>query len=101
MATVKKLIMNTSHEFLIKNFSRNTYNQDGRLVSSVYVILESPTSQALEELRSLAMYTIENLSIKVDDETVYQLADIEGRINSIEETLGDDGVMRTSFSMTV
>lgn len=101
MNIVKKLILNENYEFLIRNFSRNTYNQDGRLVSSVYVTLESPTSQALEQLRSLAMYTIADLVIQVDEETVYQLHEIEGRINSIEESLGDDGVMRTSFTMTI
>ena len=101
MNIVKKLILNENYEFLIRNFSRNTYNQHGRLVSSVYVTLESPTSQTLEQLRSLAMYTIADLVIQVDEETVYQLHEIEGRINSIEESLGDDGVMRTSFTMTI
>ena len=100
MNIVKKLILNENYEFLIQSFSRNTYNQDGRLVSSVYVSLANPTSQVLERLRSLAMYTIEDLAINVDDESVYQLDNIEARINSIEESLGDDGVMRTSFTMT-
>lgn len=101
MGIVKKLTLNTNYEFLIKNFSRNTYNQDGRLVSSIYVTLDSPTTQALEQLRNLAMYAIEDLVIEVNEETVYQLHEIEGRINSIEESLGDDGVMRTSFTMTL
>ena len=100
MNIVKKLILNENYEFIIQSFNRNTYNQDGRLVSTVYVVLANPTSQILEQLRALAMYTIEDLTIKVDDETVYQLQDIEARINSIEESLGDDGVMRTSFNMT-
>lgn len=100
MNIVKKLILNENYEFIIQSFNRNTYNQDGRLVSTIYVALANPTSQILEQLRALAMYTIEDLMIKVDDETVYQLQDIEARINSIEESLGDDGVMRTSFNMT-
>lgn len=100
MNIVKKLILNENYEFIIQSFNRNTYNQDGRLVSTIYVALANPTSQILEQLRALAMYTIEDLVIKVDDETVYQLQDIEARINSIEESLGDDGVMRTSFTMT-
>ena len=100
MNIVKKLILNENYEFIIQSFNRNTYNQDGRLVSTIYVTLANPTSQILEQLRALAMYTIEDLMIKVDDETVYQLQDIEARINSIEESLGDDGVMRTSFTMT-
>lgn len=101
MGIVKKLTLNTNHEFLIKNFSRNTYNQDGRLVSSIYVTLDSPTTQALEQLRNLAMYAITDFVVAVDEETVYQLHEIEGRINSIEESLGDEGVMRTSFTMTL
>lgn len=101
MGIVKKLTLNTNYEFLIKNFSRNTYNQDGRLVSSIYVTLDNPTTQALEQLRNLAMYSITDFVVDVDEETVYQLHEIEGRINSIEESLGDDGVMRTSFTMTL
>lgn len=101
MGIVKKLTLNTNYEFLIKNFSRNTYNQDGRLVSSIYVNLDGPTVQSLEQLRSLATYVITDFVVAVDEETVYQLHAVEGRINSIEESLGDDGVMRTSFTMTL
>lgn len=101
MGIEKKLTLNGNYEFLIKNFSRNTYNQDGRLVSSIYVNLDGPTVQALEQLRSLATYVITDFVVAVDEETVYQLHEVEGRINSIEESLGDDGVMRTSFTMTL
>lgn len=100
MNIVKKLILNENYEFVIQSFNRNTYNQDGRLVSTIYVVLANPTSQILEQLRALAMYTIEDLVINVDDDSVYELHNIDARINSIEESLGDDGVMRTSFTMT-
>lgn len=99
MGIVKKLTLNGTYEFLIKNFNRNTYNQDGRLVSTIYVTLDGPTSQAIEQLRSLAMYTITDFVVDVDEETVYQLHEIEARINSIDESFGDDGIMRTSFTM--
>ena len=100
MNIVKKLILNENYEFVIQSFNRNTYNQDGRLVSTIYAALANPTSQILEQLRALAMYTIEDLVINVDNDSVYELHNIDARINSIEESLGDDGVMRTSFTMT-
>lgn len=99
MNIVKKIILNNNYEFLISSFSRNTYNQDGRLVSTIYVSLLNPTSETSEQLRALAAYAITSLAIEVDNETVYSLSEIEGRINSIDESLGDDGAMRTSFTM--
>ena len=101
MGVTKKLTLNTNYEFLIRNFSRNTYNQDGRLVSTIYVALDNPSSQAIEQLRSLAMYSITDFVVEVGEETVYQLHEVEAKINSIEESLGDDGVMMTSFSMSL
>lgn len=99
MNIVKKIILNNNYEFLISSFSRNTYNQDGRLVSTIYVSLLNPTSETSEQLRALASYAITSLVVEVDNETVYSLSEIEGRINSIDESLGDDGTMRTSFTM--
>lgn len=101
MDVVKKLILNENYEFLISSFNRNSYNQDGRLVSTIYVALNRPSSQDIEQLRSLAAYNITNLSVLVDEETVYVLQGIQGRINSIEESLGEDGTMRTTFTMSV
>ncbi len=101
MDIVKKLILNSNYEFQILSFSRNSYNQDGRMVSSIYVSLDRPTSQVLDQLRALAGYTISDLVIEVDETPVYLLNNIEGRINYIEESLGEDGTMRTSFTMGV
>lgn len=101
MDVVKKLILNEHYEFLISSFNRNSYNQDGRLVSSIYVALNRPSSQDIEQLRSLAAYNITDLSVLADEATVYQLQEIQGRINSIEESLSEDGTMRTTFTMGV
>lgn len=98
---VKKIILNGTHEFPIASFSRNTYVQESRLVSNAYTTLLSPTTAQIEELRSLAAYTVSGLAIDVNGDVIYRLQEIEARINSIDESLGDDGVMRVSFTMSL
>lgn len=100
-SVTKKIILNGIHEFVIASFSRNTFIQENRLISNIHVSLLSPTSVSIEELRAMAANVVSSLVIDVNGETVYQLQEIEARINSIDESLSDEGVMRASFSMSL
>lgn len=89
--------LNDNYSFAIDGFSRNTNVQDGKLVSSTYVVLKDPDSEDLETLRGLALYPITELALLVGETKIYSQQEMEGRITSIDESLGDDGKMRTTF----
>ena len=91
------ITLNSTHEFDINGFSRNTNVQDGKLVSNAYVVLKDPTAHKISDLRALALYTITDLKLTVDSEDIYVLNNLEAKIASIDESLGDDGKMRTNF----
>ena len=94
-----KLILNTTHEFVIAGFSRSTTIQDGRPVSNAYVSLKEPVAADVESLRALAAYTITALTITADSEPVYELEELTAKITSIEESIGDEGLMRVFFNI--
>lgn len=88
--------LNKTHSFDINGFSRNTSVQDGKLVSSAYIVLKDPDAETIGDLRSLALDTITDLELTVDAKTVLSEEELTARITSIEESLGDDGNMRVS-----
>lgn len=92
-----KIKLNGTYEFDIDGFSRNTNVQDGKLVSSAYVLLKDPSADIIHELRSLALYTITSYSLLVNAQTVAVEEDLSAKITSIEESLQEDGKMRVSF----
>lgn len=94
-----KLILNGNHEFSITGFSRSSMIQDGKLVSNAYVGLKDPASADVESLRALATYTITTLTITADNEPVYELEELAAKITSIEESIGDEGMMRVYFNI--
>lgn len=94
-----KLILNKTHEFVIAGFSRSTTIQDGHPVSNAYVSLKEPSAADVESLRGLASYTITDLTITADDEPVYELEELAAKITSIEESIGDEGLMRVFFNI--
>ena len=88
--------LNKTHSFDINSFSRNTSVQDGKLVSSAYIVLKDPDTLDISDLRGLALDTITDLELTVDAKTVLSEEELTARITSIEESLGDDGKMRVS-----
>lgn len=93
-----KLILN-GNDFSITGFSRSTMIQDGKLVSNAYVGLKDPAAADVESLRALAAYTITALTITADNEPVYELEQLTAKITSIEESIGDEGMMRVYFNI--
>ena len=93
----RTIVLNTNHEYEINGFSRNTNVQDGKLVSSAYVVLKDPTASDIEDLRGLALYTITNLKLTADGEDVYAMDNLQARITSIDESMDEEGRMRTNF----
>ena len=94
-----KLILNGNHAFSIAGFSRSTMIQDGKLVSNAYVGLKDPAAADVESLRALAAYAITALTITADNEPVYELEQLAAKITSIEESIGDEGMMRVYFNI--
>jgi len=95
-----KIFLNTNYEFNISGFSRSTSIQDGRTVSNAYIGLKDPTYQEIEQLRGLAAYSIATLVITADNEEIYRQEGLTARITSIEESVGDEGQMRTYCNIT-
>lgn len=93
--TVIKL--NGHYTFNINGFSRNTSVQDGKLVSNAYVTLKEPDAEDLNTLRGLALYPITEMQLLVSDVEIYSQDQMAGRITSIDESLGEDGKIRTTF----
>lgn len=87
----KVIKLNDNYQYEFTGFSRNTTPQDGKLVSRVYVTLKDPTSAEVEELRSLSLFTITGIDILVDEEVIYNLTNLEGKIASIDESVSDVG----------
>lgn len=96
-----KIILNENYDFDIDGFSRNTSVQDGKLVSTAYVALKDPTAADIEELRGLALYTITSMKLTVGGEDVYDMFDLEAKITSIDESLSEDGKIRTNFYVRI
>ena len=87
----KVIKLNDNYQYEFTGFSRNTTPQDGKLISRIYVTLKDPTSAEVEEIRGLALFTISSIEIRVDEELVYDLSSIEGKIASIDESVNDMG----------
>lgn len=79
-----KLILNNTIELDINSFGRTTNFNSDNMYSQGYIVTNSNASS----LYSLAGEKITSLAIKKDDEIIYNLIDIDAKINSIDETLG-------------
>lgn len=87
----KIIKLNDNYQYEIVSFSRNTTPQDGQLISRAYVTLKDPTSAEVEEVRGLALFAISSIKILVDEDLVYDLSDLDGKITSIDESINDMG----------
>lgn len=99
----KELIitLNTTHEFPINSYTRNTNIHGDEITSTAYVGLKNPTFAQLDELRTLATGTITDLTITSGGEEVYQLDNLTAKIVSIEESITEEGMVRTFFNLAL
>ena len=86
------LILNglSSTPFTLVNFSRNTSFADG-MRSIAYFDLEN-TTNAVATLQSVGLAGVTNITIKHDDEIIYNLPNLIAQIVSINENLVEDHI---------
>lgn len=101
MAKELKITLNTTHEFPINSYTRNTNIHGDEITSNAYVGLKNPTFAQLDELRTLAANTVTDLLITSDGDEVYRLNNQTAKIISIEETITEEGMVRTFFNLAL
>lgn len=93
------LILNglSSTPFTLVNFSRNTSFTNG-MRSIAYFDLEN-TTNTVATLQSIGLTSVTNITIKHDNEVIYNLPNLSAQITSINESLVDDHI-NISVSIT-
>lgn len=86
------LILNglSSTPFTLVNFNRNTSFTNG-MRSIAYFDLENTTT-TVSTLQSIGLSGVTNITIKHDDDVIYNLANANANISSINESLIDDHI---------
>ena len=92
-----KIILN-EQEFDFDGYSRNTYFNDNTISSTGY-IGNIQGANAANALAELGEDTITSISIKVDEDIIYNLTDIDARITSIDESF--NGVDRVNTNINL
>ena len=76
--------------FPVAYFSRQTHFDGQALSSNAYINLTAPFDA--QAIIALGQETITSLIIKHDNETIYELNDIEARIVSFDENLNENTI---------
>lgn len=86
------LILNglSSTPFTLVNFSRNTSFANG-MRSIAYFDLVNATN-TVSTLQSIGLTSVTNITIKHDDEVIYNLPNLNAQITTISENLVDDHI---------
>ena len=87
---MNKIVLNNV-EIPIDSFSRNTSLSDGVVYSNAMVSINNDMDYS-DELQDLIKAPITSLKLKVDDEIVYNLENINAQITSINENLYANGM---------
>jgi hypothetical protein len=88
-----KLVLNNqaTNAFEIRSYSRNTSFEDGSMNSYIYINMSG--SVDLSPLNEIGMNGVTSIALLNDNnETFYNLNNINGRITSIDETLEDNSI---------
>ena len=78
-----------NHSYEVLNFNKNTYFSAEQINSSANCQIKTSDITSLYEL---ATETIETLQIYHDNELIYDLSNLSGRLSSIDEYLADDRI---------
>ena len=84
------LILNglSSRAFTINNFSRNTsFDLESHIMNSIAYFDLLNTTNATSYLQQIGQGTVTNITIKHDDEVIYNLPNLNAAIRSISEVL--------------
>lgn len=78
-----------NHEYEVLSFSRNTYFNGNEINSTVNCQIKTSN---ITELYELAQETISTLQIYHDNELIYNLGNLSGRLVTIDEYLAEDRI---------
>ena len=84
------LILNglSSRAFTINNFSRNTsFDLESHIMNSIAYFDLINTTNAISYLQQIGQGAVTNITIKHDDEVIYNLPNLNAAIRSISEVL--------------
>lgn len=84
------LILNglSNRAFTINNFSRNTsFDLESHIMNSIAYFDLLNTTNAISYLQQIGQGAVTNITIKHDDEVIYNLANLNAAIRSISEVL--------------
>lgn len=87
-------------EVEIEVYNKNTYVNDGVVMSTAYCTLKTTDTTTLN---AMMLETITSIEIKHDGTVIYSLGNLNARIESITESLADDRVivnLNLAFSNT-
>lgn len=82
-------------EYQIDSYSRNTSIMDGNITSTAYMSLVNGDAVSLNNLFGV---TITSIDITVDGNKIYELVDINAKVDSINEFLSGD---RMGYNMNI
>ena len=87
-----KIILN-NEEFDFSGYNRSIYFSDENMTSNGYISNLRGTN-VTNRLSDLAQETITSITIKKDNDVIYELDDIDAKINTMDESYnGDDAVI--------
>ena len=87
-----KIILN-NEEFDFSGYNRSIYFSDENMTSNGYISNLRGTNVA-NRLSDLAQETITSITIKKDNDVIYELDNIDAKINTMDESYnGDDAVI--------
>lgn len=87
-------------EVEVESYNKNTYLNDGVVMSTAYCTLKTNDTTALN---AMMLETITSIEIKHDGTVIYSLGNLNARIDSITESLTEDRVvvnLNLAFSNT-
>lgn len=87
-------------EVEVEAYNKNTYVNDGNVMSTAYCTLKTNDTTTLN---AMMLETITSIEIKHDGTVIYSLGNLNARIESITESLADDRVivnLNLAFSNT-
>ena len=90
-----------NHTYEVLSFNKNTYFNTDSVTSTASCSIKTADATSLN---TLASELIETLQIYHDEELIYNLSGISGKLTSIDEYLSDDRIninLNLNFSQTV
>ena len=85
-----QMIINNGQPFTISGYNRHTQIYEGHIISSG--TFNIPSISSYSSITAMALTTITDLKIKIDDNVIYHLENLNAHISNISENLYDEEV---------